>query len=142
MTLATLAGITGIISYLHALTVLERTGSHGTVAHLGPFVPDQLILTGTLALMAAARLAAKTKKTDRTPDKTPDKQKTPRRPAPKRAGRTNTAEEQRIANLVRQLDSIPGERAIAADYCNRNRRMARRVLALVNANGHAPEGDS
>jgi len=145
VTLGTLAAITGIISYLHALTVLERTGSHGTVAYLGPFVPDQLILTGTLALMAAARLASKTKKTplardtgQRTTTRT-----TPARTKAAKPGRgRDLAEEKRIANLVRQLDTIPGDRPIAEEYCNGNRRMARRVLALVNANGHAPEGDS
>ena len=127
VTLGSLAGITGIISYLHALTVLERTGSHGLVAHLGPLVPDQLILTGTLALMAAARLASKTKPK-------PERTERPARPrTTKGTKRINTAEEARIAKLVRQLDTIPGDRVIADDYCSGNRRMARRVLALVNA---------
>jgi hypothetical protein len=137
VTLGSLAGITGIISYLHALTVLERTGSHDLVAHLGPFVPDQLILTGTLALMAAARLASKTKK----PDPEPDRRKDRRKPPGRTAAAARAAEEKRIANLVRQLDAIPGDRTIASDYCGGNRRMARRVLDLVKAtNGHAPDG--
>ena len=52
--LAGLAAITGIVSYLHALTVVTWTGSTGLVAHLIPLVPDQLIVCGSVALMAVA----------------------------------------------------------------------------------------
>jgi hypothetical protein len=143
VTLGSLAGITGIISYLHALTVLERTGSLGLVAYLGPLVPDQLILTGTLALMAAARFTPKT-----TP--APARTIPPRTaPAPPPAGKSRTAatrtakpagvtrseartaELARIVNLVRQLQTVPGERALAAEHCGGSRRLARDVLAAL-----------
>lgn len=35
----------------------------------------------------------------------------------------------RITNLVRQLDAVPAERALAADHCGGSRRLARDVLA-------------
>jgi Protein of unknown function (DUF2637) len=53
--LAALAVITGIVSYLHALSVVHLTGSAGTVAYLIPFVADLMILTASLALLAAMR---------------------------------------------------------------------------------------
>lgn len=156
-TLGTLAAITGIISYLHALTVLARTGSGHlgwTAVHLGPLVPDQLILTGTLALMIAARRSAQ--ETDRpkadqqtrtTRERTakadqPDRKL--KRTVPARAAKAErrAAEQARIVNLVRQLDAVPGLNALAAEHCRGNRRLARDVLTeLARPNGqHTPEG--
>ena len=53
--LAGLAGITGVISYLHALTVAEWTGSRGLVAHLIPLVADLMIVTASMALLDRER---------------------------------------------------------------------------------------
>ena len=53
--LAGLACITGVISYLHALTVAEWTGSRGLVAHLIPLVADLMIVTASMALLGAGR---------------------------------------------------------------------------------------
>jgi hypothetical protein len=53
--LAGLALITGIISYLHALTVAEWTGSRGLVAHLIPLVADLMIVTASMALLGRER---------------------------------------------------------------------------------------
>lgn len=50
-----LAVITGIISYLHALTVAEWTGSRGPVAHLIPLVADLMIVTASMALLDRQR---------------------------------------------------------------------------------------
>lgn len=55
LSLAALALITGIVSYLHALSVVHATGSAGTVAWLIPFVADFMIVTASLALLEAAR---------------------------------------------------------------------------------------
>lgn len=53
VSLALLAAITGIVSYLHALTVVHLTGSTGLVAYLIPFVADLMIITASLALLDA-----------------------------------------------------------------------------------------
>jgi Protein of unknown function (DUF2637) len=53
LSLAVLAVITGIVSYLHALTVVHLTGSTGLVAYLIPFVADLMIITASLALLDA-----------------------------------------------------------------------------------------
>jgi len=55
VSLAGLAAITGVISYLHALTVAEWTGSRGLVAHLIPLVADLMIVTASMALLDSAR---------------------------------------------------------------------------------------
>jgi hypothetical protein len=55
LSLALLACITGIVSYLHALSVVHMTGSRGLVAYLIPFVADLMIVTASLALLEAAR---------------------------------------------------------------------------------------
>jgi hypothetical protein len=55
LSLAALAVITGIVSYLHALTVAHMTGSTGPVAYLIPLVADLMILTSSLALLDAIR---------------------------------------------------------------------------------------
>ena len=62
--LAGLAGITGVISYLHALTVAQWTGDQAEAGlvlteHLLPLVADLMIVTGSVALVALA-VAAKT----------------------------------------------------------------------------------
>jgi len=61
--LAGLAGITGVISYLHALTVAQWTGDKAEAGlalteHLLPLVADLMIVTGSVALVALA-VAAK-----------------------------------------------------------------------------------
>jgi len=61
--LAGLAGITGVISYLHALTVAQWTGDPAEAGlalteHLLPLVADLMIVTGSVALVALA-VAAK-----------------------------------------------------------------------------------
>jgi hypothetical protein len=55
LSLAALAAITGIVSYLHALTVVYITGSAGLVAYLIPFVADLMIVTASLAILDAIR---------------------------------------------------------------------------------------
>ncbi|MGH3189453.1 MAG: DUF2637 domain-containing protein [Streptosporangiaceae bacterium] len=55
LSLAALAAITGIVSYLHALTVVYLTGSSGLVAYLIPFVADLMIVTASLAILDAIR---------------------------------------------------------------------------------------
>lgn len=55
LALALLAGITAVVSYLHALAVVHATGSTGAVAYLIPFVADLMIVTASLALLEAAR---------------------------------------------------------------------------------------
>ena len=55
LSLAALALITGIVSYLHALAVVHLTGSSGAVAYLIPFVADFMIVTASLALLEVAR---------------------------------------------------------------------------------------
>ena len=55
LSLAALAVITGIVSYLHALTVVYITGSAGLVAYLIPFVADLMIVTASLAILDAIR---------------------------------------------------------------------------------------
>jgi len=55
LSLAALAAITGIVSYLHALTVVHLTGSAGLVAYLIPFVADLMIVTASLAILDAIR---------------------------------------------------------------------------------------
>lgn len=55
LSLAALAGITGVISYLHALSVVHMTGSAGPVAYLLPTVADLMIVTASMALLDAAR---------------------------------------------------------------------------------------
>ena len=55
LSLAALAAITGIVSYLHALTVVYLTGSAGLVAYLIPFVADLMIVTASLAILDAIR---------------------------------------------------------------------------------------
>lgn len=55
LALGGLAAITGVISYLHALTVAEWTGSRGLVAHLIPLVADLMIVTASMALLDRKR---------------------------------------------------------------------------------------
>lgn len=55
LSLAALAAITGIVSYLHALTIVYITGSAGLVAYLIPFVADLMIVTASLAILDAIR---------------------------------------------------------------------------------------
>jgi len=62
--LAALAGITGTVSYLHALTVARWTAAPGEVGaalteHLIPLVADLMIATGSVALVALARNRAR-----------------------------------------------------------------------------------
>ena len=59
LSLAALAAITGVVSYLHALSVVHMTGSEGDVAYLIPFVADFMILTSSLALLDAIRHGAR-----------------------------------------------------------------------------------
>jgi hypothetical protein len=56
---AALAGITGVVSYLHALYVVRWTGNHGGVAYLIPFVPDLMIVTSSVTLLEAKRIAGR-----------------------------------------------------------------------------------
>ena len=59
LSLAALAAITGVVSYLHALALVHLTGSTGAVAYLIPFVADFMILTASLALLDAIRHQAR-----------------------------------------------------------------------------------
>lgn len=51
VTLAFLAGITAVVSYLHALWVVRAVGNTGLIAYLIPFVPDLMIVTSSLTLI-------------------------------------------------------------------------------------------
>jgi hypothetical protein len=53
---AACAGITGVVSYLHALYVCRWVGNHGAVAYLIPFVADLMIVTASLTLVEAKRV--------------------------------------------------------------------------------------
>lgn len=53
---AALAGITGTVSYLHALYIVRLVGNSGPVAYLIPFVPDLMIVTSSMTLIEAKRL--------------------------------------------------------------------------------------
>jgi hypothetical protein len=53
---AALAGITGSVSYLHALYVCRWVGNAAPVAYLIPFVPDLMIVTASVTLIEAKRL--------------------------------------------------------------------------------------
>lgn len=53
--MAALAGITGVVSWLHAYAVVREVGNTGTVAYLVPFVPDLMIVTSSVTLLEAAR---------------------------------------------------------------------------------------
>ena len=55
LALFTLAGITAIVSYLHALAVVRAVGNTGAVAYLIPFVADLMIVSASMALLEAAR---------------------------------------------------------------------------------------
>ena len=62
--LVALAGITGVISYLHSLTVAQWTAAPGEIdmsltEHLLPLVADLMIATGSVALVALARSRAR-----------------------------------------------------------------------------------
>lgn len=59
LALAALAGITAVVSYLHALAVVRAAGNSGLVAYLVPFVADLMIATASLALLEAARNGAR-----------------------------------------------------------------------------------
>ena len=63
LSLAALAAITGIVSYLHALTVVYLTGSAGLVAYLIPFVADLMIVTASLGCCARPTPWQKTRNT-------------------------------------------------------------------------------
>ena len=120
--LAGLAAITGIVSYLHALTVATWTGSTGLVAHLIPLVPDQLILTGSVALVALA-VAVKREKVPRPAERPKvDRPKVERhkadRPRGQRGGDTTRAV--RVADLVK---------ALPADRVAELAKMSKRDLA-------------
>jgi hypothetical protein len=54
---AVLAGITGTVSYLHALYVVRWAANTGPVAYLIPFVPDLMIVTSSVTLVEAKRVA-------------------------------------------------------------------------------------
>lgn len=51
-----LAGITGVVSYIHARWVAVDVGNTGAVSWLIPFVPDLLIVTSSVVLLKSARL--------------------------------------------------------------------------------------
>ena len=86
--LACLAGIAGVISYLHSLAVARWTAAPGEVGaslteHLLPLVADLMIATGSVALVALARSRARAKPNSERPK--------PERPVPERPnpGRPN-----------------------------------------------------
>lgn len=58
LALFALAGITAIVSYLHALAVVRAVGNVGAVAYLVPFVADLMIVSASMALLEAARNSA------------------------------------------------------------------------------------
>jgi hypothetical protein len=53
---AALAGITGVVSYLHALYIVQLVHNTAPVAYLIPFVPDLMIVTSSVTLIEAKRL--------------------------------------------------------------------------------------
>lgn len=141
--LAGLAGITGVISYLHALTVAEWTGDRaeaglGLTEHLLPLVADLMILTGSVALVALA-VAAK------RPASQPHAASQPRRPARRKRPASHRVPagvpEQvvRDAMLAGHLTQRTLQEAVsAAGYPQYTRWAAGKALKTVNANGHRP----
>jgi hypothetical protein len=58
LALFALAAITAIVSYLHALAVVQSVGNTGAMAYLIPFVADLMIVSASMALLEAARNSA------------------------------------------------------------------------------------
>jgi hypothetical protein len=147
--LAGLAAFTGIISYLHALTVAIWTASPGEAGqalteHLLPLVADLMIVTGSVALVALAVAAKPVKAAPvREPVKAAPRQRVKTAP-PEREPSVIVSE----AELVRQLLAqgshfeLPSERALAKDKLGGDRRRAKRVLTAVRAgsSGHGVNG--
>lgn len=134
---AVCAGLTGWVSYTHARTVLEWTGTGGEVGRFAPAIPDQLILMGSVALMTAA--AHHKRRRAATPDQRtigPDQRATGPRTTVRapRPARDPVAEAQ-LVDVARGLPKVPAERAFATAYCGGNRRMARRVLTAARGGG-------
>jgi hypothetical protein len=118
------AGVTGWVSYTHALEVLRATGGpgQGEVVHFAPVLPDQLILMGTVALIAVARhkRAAPARANDGADRK--------RRAAPPPPNQSAMIHEAQLVHMVSQMPQLPSQRKLADDHCGGNRHMAKRVL--------------
>jgi hypothetical protein len=141
--LAGLAGITGIVSYLHALTVAEWTGDRAEAGlwlteHLIPLVADLMILTGSVALVALA-VAGK------RPAGQPDREKRDRKPPDRKPPDSHLAPpgvpEQAVRDAMlagnttgRTLQAA----VVAAGYPQFTRWAATKALKAVEANGHGP----
>lgn len=144
VTLAGLAGITGTISYLHALTVAQWTGSHDVTMYLIPLVADLMIVTGSLALMARARTETAAAASPGDPGKPRGDTPPPRRAArdPGLAAALNDAEREMGAELARTEQPWPSARQLALDPrltgsdSTRRRAASRAIkLALASSNG-------
>jgi hypothetical protein len=165
--LAGLAGITGVISYLHALTVAQWTGDPAEAGlslteHLLPLVADLMILTGSVALVALA-VAGKHRLADRktpagagrevsgaTRDRPPREGPAPRQPADRKTARRKQpashlappgVPEQvvRDALLAGNLTQRTLQAAVAgAGYPQFTRWQAGKALKVTGANGHGP----
>jgi hypothetical protein len=158
--LAGLAAITGVISYLHALTVAQWTGDPAEAGlalteHLIPLVADLMIVTGSVALVALA-VASKTAAVKipagaaRLGSARPGRETSaPRQPARKPpAGRPGAV---RVRDLVKNLPparvaelAAMSKRALAAELgvTPWAAEVWQRDLAKRGANGHDLTGAS
>lgn len=151
--LAGLAAITGIISYLHALTVAEWTGDLaeaglGLTEHLLPLVADLMILTGSVALVALA-VAAKQPAAIKQTVAAKKPVVVPPVAASRKPGRKRPASHLGPDGVPEQVirDAISAghrsQRSLQAavnqaGYPQFTRHWAVKVLAAVEANGHGP----
>jgi hypothetical protein len=156
--LAGVSVIAGLVSYLHGYTVALWTGNAGLPARLIPGIPDLLIITGSVALVAL-QMAIRKEAVQDAPSTQPAPPSQPRparvkpgKASPGKAGQGprfsqaeldrilspaalaqlspgQEAEEVRIAGIVAQMAKPPSERGLAGDHCNGSRPMARRILA-------------
>jgi hypothetical protein len=154
--LAGLAAITGVISYLHALTVAIWTASPGEAGlplteHLLPLVADLMIVTGSVALVALAVAGRPAGKVPagaggravavRPPLAAPRQPVSPagKKPRPASHPEPGGIPEQVVRDAMRAGHLTQRTLAAAvreAGYPQYTRHAATRALKAVHANGH------
>lgn len=141
--LAGLAGITGVISYLHALTVAEWTGDRAEAGlwlteHLIPLVADLMILTGSVALVALA-VAARKPASRAAPVSQPRVLRRRKPPVSHLAPDGVPEQVVRDAMLAGHLTQRTLQQAVAeAGYPQYTRWAAGKALKTVGSNGQRP----
>lgn len=148
--LAGLAGITGVISYLHALTVAEWTGDTAEAGlalteHLIPLVADLMIVTGSVALVA---LAVAAKHPAPAGQRAGSQWSASRKRAAIRAARPPDRRQQTVGELEQIIrDALAAgnttertlQKAVAeAGYPQFTRWAAGKALKAAGSNGHGP----